>query len=114
MGAMVRRAIIGLGLIACFLAAVAVVATSNATLVSAGPFPWTPTVPTPSVSDNELSPAGGLGNTRQDLERAYGAPAGLQGTMISYLGGAYAVSYDQDRAVHLLVNFGNGQSSNLD
>src|SRR5205085_6245823 len=98
------------------MTAIAVVATSHASRASAGSFPWAPTaaLSKPSIGPDEVSPAGGLGNTRQDLERSYGAPSGLLGTMVGYKGGAYAASYNQNRAVHLLVNFGGVTNAGLD
>ncbi|HVC33778.1 MAG TPA: hypothetical protein VNL16_09740 [Chloroflexota bacterium] len=68
----------------------------------AGP-PAIPT-PTPAASD-EPSPRGGLGNSRKDVEAAFGLPTGLQGTMIAYRDGQYAATYADGRATAILVSF---------
>lgn len=67
---------------------------------------------TPLVeSSAEPSPPGGLGNLRADLEDRYGPPTGLQGTMIAYQNGRYAVTYSDGRATAILVNFPTAPSS---
>lgn len=57
------------------------------------------------VSSNQPSPPGGLGNSRDDLEKAYGSPTGLQGTMIAYREGKYAATYVDGRATSVLVSY---------
>jgi hypothetical protein len=42
----------------------------------AAPATPTPAPPTPTPFAGQVGPAGGLGNTRQDIDGAYGAPAG--------------------------------------
>jgi hypothetical protein len=63
------------------------------------------TTTTPAPNPEDPSPPGGLGNRRADLEKLYGQPTGLRGTMIAYQKGAPAVTYRQDRASALLVSF---------
>ncbi len=63
-------------------------------------------VPTAVPADpREPSPPGGLGNTRGDLERVYGTPTGLRGTMIAYRNGTYAATYAAGRAQAVLLSF---------
>jgi len=63
-------------------------------------------VPTAVPTDpREPSPPGGLGNTRGDLERVYGTPTGLRGTMIAYRNGTYAATYAGGRAQAVLLSF---------
>ncbi len=113
---MQRRPSLLAGVSALLLFAGSLFGVTRVTATSAGPFLWTSTTPTPTlVADaNEPSPPGGIGNTRANLERTYGEPGGLQGTMISYLGGDRAVTYRGGRALGVLVRFGAGQGIGLD
>jgi hypothetical protein len=58
-----------------------------------------------AVASKEPSPSGGLGNSRSDLDAAYGSPNGLRGTMLSYAGGTRAVSYVDNKAEGILLTF---------
>jgi len=58
-----------------------------------------------AASTREPAPAGGIGDTRANLEKVYGQPTGLTGTMIGYENGKTAATYTNDRATSLLLAF---------
>lgn len=108
---MLRR-IVFFGVAACFVFAIARVShfgrLSPVVALSLVPSQMmASTSPTPSSSD-EPSPPGGLGNRRGDLEKVYGGPTGLQGTMIAYHAGQYAATYVDNRATAVLVSYATG------
>jgi hypothetical protein len=82
---------------------------AHASVASIGPFPWAPpaSMAVPTISPNEPSPPGGIGNSLKDLEQTYGSPDGLQGTMISFRKGAIAATFTVQRATSVFVSFGN-------
>lgn len=95
--------LLGAALLVIVIGSFAVWSLVDPTLALSGSVVREPT-PTGRATD-EPSPHGGLGNTRDDVESAYGVPGGLQGTMISYQNGHYAATYLNGRATALLVSF---------
>lgn len=89
---------------------------TRATASASGSTPWTgPTAaPTPALSPDQVSPPGGLGNTRRDVEKIFGPPTGLQGTMIAYQNGTRAATFDRDRAAAILISFGGARGATFD
>lgn len=89
------------------VAAGSAVGLTRASVTATGAFPWTPTssTPTPVVRSNQVSFPGGLANTRTDLEKTYGRPRGLKGTMFSFRDGAIAATFSGSRATQILVTF---------
>src|SRR5439155_26188382 len=114
--AMRRRTFILSGFSFLLLAGGSAAGLVHASVPSNGAFPWTPTsaTPTPTISGNEPSPPGGIGNTRSDLEQVYGSASGLRGTMVSFSNGGVAASFTVDRAYSLLVSFGGVPVTDLD
>lgn len=102
---MIRRSFLLSGSAFVVVAAASLAGWGNAGL-SAARLPWTPTASARlTAAPDEPSPPGGLGNRRADLERVYGPPTGLRGTMLAYQNGAFAAGYRGDRATSLLLSF---------
>lgn len=99
---MIRRYLIpvALGLV---LVTVSALWFSGASITSA--FNQSAAASTPAALVDEPAPAGGIGNTRSNIEQVYGQPTGLTGTMIGYKNGQDAATYTHDRATSLLVSF---------
>lgn len=112
---MLRRTFLLTGFSTLALAAGSAVGLTRTSVTAAGAFPWTPTssTPTPTINANQVSPPGGLGNTRSDLESTYGNPDGLKGTMVSFQNGSVAASFEASRAIQLLITF-NAPVGDLD
>jgi|GEM_PF-5324065 len=76
---------------------------NGASITSA--FDPSPAGPTPSAQSDNPAPPGGIGNQRAEIEKVYGTPTGLSGTMIGYENGKVAATYQDNRAVSLLFVF---------
>lgn len=72
-----------------------------------------PTTSSTAKVASEPSPPGGLGNTRNNLEKLYGQPTGLQGTMTAYHNGKEAATYTNGRATALLLTFSANRPTSL-
>jgi hypothetical protein len=103
-------------------ASIVVALTSNVlgftrvTASSSPILPWSVPAQPPTVAlpADDVSPPGGLGNSRDDFEKVNGTPTGLQGTMIAYQNGSRAASFNQDRTSGIFLSFGDGKSATFD
>jgi hypothetical protein len=116
MGAMLRRTFLvaGLGLAIVAVGRADSFASTRAEESGEASFFGLPGPEVAVIDGNQASLSGGLGNTRSDIDEAYGQPQGLLGTMLSYRDGAIGVRFTQERATAILVRLSDPPTNDVD